>query len=295
MFGKSKNNLEDLQRELAQYREGLAQIASHVGLNLGDRSTVQASVTAICDAIDHLRGSDGSPAEPGSEVRPLSPDVRQIKLDGAANLIIVQGDTPSLTVRCKDKAYLPKVLTSVSGRVLTIDNEPTVISQVGGVTTIIKGAVQQRFHGSIIGGVAGRDIHIGGGNVCLSSSGDPLAEVTVVLPEVSGLRVKGAGKATYRGFRQEELVLEISGSADVELEGAVDRLEAEISGSGDVSAYGLSARVAKLRVSGSGDIRATATDSVRARVSGSGKIKIAGNPSEKDTDVSGSGKIKFVD
>ena len=53
--------------------------------------------------------------------------------------------------------------------------------------------------------------------------------------------------------------------------------------------------MAKLRVSGSGDIRATATDSVRARVSGSGKIKIAGNPSEKDTDVSGSGKIKFVD
>ena len=223
----------------------------------------------------------------------MSPDVRQIKLDGAVNLVIVQGATPSITVKCEDKSYLAKVLTTVSGRVLTIDNEPTVISQVGGITTIIKGAVQQ-FSGSI-GGVSGRNIRIGGGNVCVTNIGSPMAEVTVVLPEVTGLRVKGAGKVSYRGFRQEELGLEISGSGDVELEGAADRLEAEISGSGEVSAFGLSVKTAKLRVSGSGDIRATVTDSVRARVSGSGKIKIAGNPTEKDTDVSGSGKIKFVD
>jgi hypothetical protein len=32
-----------------------------------------------------------------------------------------------------------------------------------------------------------------------------------------------------------------------------------------------------------------------ARVSGVGKIKIGGNPPQRDTDVSGMGKIKFVD
>lgn len=294
MFGKPKTDIEALQREVTQYREGFAQIASHVGLHLGDRPDVQASASAICEAIDRLGGQDNRPPEPGSEVRPLSPDVRQIKLDGAVNLTIVQGPTPSLTIQCEDKSYLPKVLTTVSGRVLTIDTEPTFISQVGGVTTIIKGAVQQ-FHGSILGGVSGRNIRIGGGNVCVTNIGSPTAEVTVVLPEVTGLRVKGAGKITYRGFRQEELGLEISGSGDVELEGVADRLEAEISGSGEVSAFGLSVKTAKLRVSGSGDIRATVTNTVRARVSGSGKIKIAGNPTDKDTDVSGSGKIKFVD
>lgn len=294
MFGKPKTDIEALQREVTQYREGFAQIASHVGLHLGDRPDVQASASAICEAIDRLGGQDNRPLEPGSEVRPLSPDVRQIKLDGAVNLTIVQGPTPSLTIQCRDKSYLPKVLTTVSGRVLTIDTEPTFISQVGGVTTIIKGAVQQ-FHGSVLGGVSGRNIRIGGGNVCVTNIASPTAEVTVVLPEVTGLRVKGAGKITYRGFRQEELGLEISGSADVELEGVADRLEAEISGSGEVSAFGLSVKTAKLRVSGSGDIRATVTNTVRARVSGSGKIKIAGNPTDKDTDVSGSGKIKFVD
>lgn len=294
MFGKPKTDIEALQREVTQYREGFAQIASHVGLQLGDRPDVQASVSAICDAIDRFGGQDNSPPEPGSEVRPLSADVRQIKLDGAADLTIVQGPTPSLTIQCKDKSCLPKILTTISGRALTIDTEPTFISQVGGVTTIIKGAVQQ-FNGSILGGVSSRNFRIGGGNVCVTNIGSPTAEVTVVLPEVTGLRVKGAGKITYRGFRQEELGLEISGSGDVELEGVADRLEAEISGSGEVSAFGLSVKTAKLRVSGSGDIRATVTNTVRARVSGSGKIKIAGNPTDKDTDVSGSGKIKFVD
>ena len=294
MFGKPKTDTDALQRELAQHREGLTQIASRLGLRIDPRQTVPTSVLAICQAIDQFGGKAPQPPEPGTETRPLSGDVRQIKLDGAVNLIIVQGDAPSLTIRCEDKAFLPKVLTSVSGRVLTIDNEPTVISQLGGVTTIIKGAVQQ-FHGSIMGGVAGRDIRIGGGSVCVTNIGTPLAEVTVVLPEVTGLRVKGAGKVVYRGFRQQELGLEISGSGDVDLEGIADRLEAEISGSGEVSAFGLTTKVAKLRVSGSGDIRATVTDSVRARVSGSGKIKVAGNPAEKDTDVSGSGKIKFVD
>lgn len=293
MPGRPKNNTEDLHRELAQYREGLAKIASHVGLNLRDRPTVQASVSAICEAIDRLGGWDSRPSEPGSEVRPLSPDVRQIKLDGAANLVVVQGAAPSLTVQCEDKSYLDKVLTTVSGRILTIDTGPTVITQLDGITTAIKGSVQQ-FHGPIFGGVACRDIRIGGGNGCVTSIGSPVAEVTVVLPEVTGLRVKGAGNVTYRGFCQEEICLEISGSGGVELDGFADRLEAEISGSGDVSAYGLSVRTAKLKVSGSGDIRTTVTGSVRARVSGSGKIKIAGNPIEKDTDVSGSGRIRFV-
>lgn len=315
MFGASKKP-SDLQHrfdeqfeKLTQYRKSLHQIAVHADVDISGISDLEQCATTICDGIDQLSRKESRKVEPGSEDRPISASVCNIKLDGCADVVVVQGDTPNLTIRCGDKHFLPKVLTSVSGNTLTIDTEPTLVTQVGGVTSIFKGAIGMVVDGDIVnrgrttismgrnhGQVAQKIINGGIGNVQISSGfGGPLAEVTVVLPIVSGLRVKGAGKVTYHGFAQEELNLEISGSGDIDLEGTADRLEADISGSGEVSAYGLVVKAARLRVSGSGAIRATATESARARVSGSGKIKIAGNPAQKDTDVSGSGKIKFVD
>lgn len=242
-----------------------------------------------------LSGAAQSQAEPGSEERTITAAVRNIKLDGCASLVLVQGATPSMTVRCGDGEFLPKVLTAISGDMLTIDTEPTVVIQSGSVAQIFKGGSFsiQSNHGL----VANTIVNVGGnirGSVIAGNIGGPLAEVTVMLPHIAGLRIKGAGQVTYHGFTQDEINLDVSGSGNVSLEGAVDCLEAEISGSGEVSAEGLSARKARLRASGSGDIHATVTEAVLARVSGSGKIRIAGNPADRDTDVTGSGKIKFV-
>ena len=301
MFWKSTKTEELEQRiqdqfgKLTCYHKALQQIAQHVGVDIGGKQTPEQCAAEICAGIDRLAGQASAKVEAGTEERQIPASIRNIKLDGCVNVVIVQGDKPSLTIRCEDKNYLSKVLTNVSGNTLTIDNEPTMITQVGGITSIFKGAVAS---------VAGRDIinrgptqiAMGNGNIQISTNvfGGVLAEVTVVLPEVSGVRIKGAGKVTYHGFTQDELNIDITGSGDVDLEGKAERLEAEISGSGEVSAYKLTAKTARLRVSGSGDIRATVTQSVRARVSGSGKIKISGNPAERDTDVSGSGKIKFT-
>jgi len=229
------------------------------------------------------------PPETVSETRSLPASVRVVYLDGPLDVVIRQGVEPCLTVECADREFLPKVLTSVSGNRLTIDTEPVMIVQGNGSTITLKGSV-----GIVLNG----DVMIGINNGVVSqfntAAGRP-AKVTVVLPEVSDLRIQGSGNITYRDFDQEEIDVDISGSGEITLAGKVDLLEADISGSGDITAYGLVAKVAKLRVSGSGWIRATATESVRARISGSGKIKIAGNPLQRDMGVSGSGKIKFVD
>lgn len=242
---------------------------------------------------------DSSPPVPGSETRPLPASIRSIYLDGLVDVVIRQGNEPSLTVQCPDKEFLSKVLTSVSGNRLTINTEPMMIIQWNGHTQVFYGPV-----GCVSSGVSincGGQICIGNGNIqiginhgVVTKSCGPIAEVTVVLPNISDLRIQGSGNITYNDFDQEEIDVDISGSGEITLAGKVDRLEADISGSGDITAYDLVAKVAKLRVSGSGGIRATATDSVRARSSGSGKIRIAGNPLQRDTNVSGSGKIKFV-
>lgn len=301
MFGKSTKTAELEQRiqdqfeKLAGYHKAMQQIAQHVGVAITGKPNPEQWAVDICAGIDQLAGQVSTKIEAGTEERQIPGNVRNIKLDGCVNVVIVQGGKPGLTIHCEDKNYLSKVLTNVSGNTLTIDNEPTMITRLGGVTSIFKGAV---------GGISDRDsincgptqIAMGNGNIQISTNvfGGALAEVTVVLPEVSGVRIKGAGKVTYHGFTQEELSIDITGSGDVDLEGNAERLDAEISGSGEVAAYRLNVKTARLRVSGSGDIRATVTQSVKARVSGSGKIKISGNPADRDTDVSGSGKIRFT-
>lgn len=302
MFGKSTKTTELEQRiqdqfeKLAGYHNAMQKIAQHVGVAFRGKLNPDQLATDICAAIDRLAGQVSETVEAGTEERPLAAGIRNINLDGCVNVVIVQGDKPGLTIRCDDKNYLSKVLTSVSGNTLMIDNEPTLVTQVGNTTSYFKGAV---------GNVSGHDV-INRGSTLISKSngymqvstsffGGTIAEVTVVLPEVSGVRIMGAGKVTYHGFTQDEISVEITGSGDVDLEGRAKRLDAEISGSGEVAAYDLVVNEARLKVSGSGDIRATVSQSVRARVSGSGKIKISGNPPERDTDVSGSGKIKFVD
>lgn len=307
MFGKStkteelEQRIQDQFEKLTGYHKAMQQIAQHVGVDISGKSNPEQWATDICAGIDRLSGHVSAKAEAGTEERPLAAGIRNIKLDGCVNVVIVQGDNPSLTIHCEDKNYLSKVLTSISGNTITIDNEPTMITQVGGVTTFFKGAAQQ-FNGSVMGGIVRRDninqgpmqMVMGNGNIQTTIFGNAIAEVTVVLPEVSGVRIKGAGKVTYHGFTQGELNIDITGSGDVDLEGKAEHLDAEISGSGELSAYRLTVKAARLRVSGSGDIRTTVTQSVKARVSGSGKIKISGNPPDRDTDVSGSGKIRFI-
>lgn len=112
---------------------------------------------------------------------------------------------------------------------------------------------------------------------------------------MTNLRISGAGNVTYQDINQDELSLDVSGAGTIKVQGKVNRLEADVSGAGDIAAYQLSAIHGRFRVSGAGDIKALVTTSVVARVSGAGTIKIRGNPPQRDTDVSGVGKIKFVE
>ena len=118
--------------------------------------------------------------------------------------------------------------------------------------------------------------------------------VEVTLPNVSRLSLSGAGNVIYHDIEREELSVDVSGAGTINVAGTVTRLEADVSGAGDIEAYSLRAAHGRLSVSGAGNIKATSEQSVVARVSGVGNIKINGDPPERDADVSGLGKIKFV-
>lgn len=302
MFGQNRK-IEELERQLGNYRRAIQRIASHVGVPTSPSFDADRIATAICEQVDGFGGSTPKAApQPGSEIRSISASVRKIRLSGAVDIIVLQGAEPKMEVFANDAADLSKILTTVSGDCLTVDNEPMMIINNGrGVTQIISGngntqvAGRDFFEGGSIH--VGRNFGrvIGKGNVVEQRSGPLGFRVEITLPNVASLRISGAGNVIYHDIEREELSLDVSGAGTIDVAGTVNRLEADVSGAGDISAYSLTAAHSRLRVSGAGNIKATATQSVVARVSGVGKIKINGNPPERDTDVSGMGKIKFVD
>lgn len=298
MFGTNKKKAE-LEQCISDYHAALQRVAQHIGV-LGHQMPPDRLAKEICKNIDALVGKGSLKASaPGGESRPIAANIRKIKLSGAVDIIVSQGADPKMEVFANDATDLPKILTSVSGDCLTVDNEPMMIVTTGrGLTQLSTG------HGNIQ--IAGLDCFEGGANrnfataiakcdVLEQRSGPLGFRVEVTLPNVASLRISGAGKVTYRNIDQGELSLDVSGAGTIEVAGKVNRLEADVSGAGNIAAYLLSASHGRLRVSGAGNIDATATESVVARVSGVGKIKIGGNPPQRDTDVSGMGKIRFVD
>ncbi|WP_454982397.1 GIN domain-containing protein [Capnocytophaga granulosa] len=71
-------------------------------------------------------------------------------------------------------------------------------------------------------------------------------------------------------------------------------LEVVLKGNGNFKGKALSARKAILSIAGAGNIEISVTEEVQAKIMGYGHITIFGNPSKKDTDIKGSGKIQFL-
>lgn len=263
----------------------------------GQRQRVLNAIAELLTATDSLAPNEPNISQPPSEAREISGSVRRIDLRGAVNVTVRSGSAPGLTVFADHTNDLAKVLTTVSRGCLTIDSEPTM------VVTSNRSGSKQVFNGPI-GLVAGRDIIHGNTRIHIAGSvgeivGDIQAErgirVEITLPHVTELCVSGAGKLICQDLDQEAIHLDLAGAGSIAATGTVRLLHAVIAGAGSISAYELTSAHAHLDVSGAGSIKATVTESVHASVAGAGKIKIAGNPRVRDTDVTGVGKIKFID
>lgn len=271
------NESANLRHELQAYQAALREIGARVGVQVEDGKPA-AAAAAICAAISRQMGGVRiDPLEAGEEERPVHAGVTQLRVSGAAKVIVVPGAVPRLTIRCSDKGYLPRIVTDVSGDTLTISQEPTsIVVGTGGGKVRIGGAVGAAFYtGDVVVGAT--------------------VEASLVLPSLRDVCLSGAASVTYDGISQDGLSAEVAGSGELRLGGRVGSLEAEASGAGSINAFDLTAATATLRVSGAGKVRATVTNALKARVAGAGSIKVAGDPYPRDTKISGAGKVKFVD
>jgi Putative auto-transporter adhesin, head GIN domain len=117
----------------------------------------------------------------------------------------------------------------------------------------------------------------------------PAYKITV--SDLRELDVKGSGANDVTKLDGDALSISISGSASVNVAGRVNDLTVSISGSGSCNAAALTAKNAKVVVSGSGDMTVNASDELDAKIAGSGSIRYLGSPKISSA-VSGSGSIK---
>jgi hypothetical protein len=157
-------------------------------------------------------------------------------------------------------------------------------------------------------------------------------QVTLVLPSIEDINVRGSGDSTINGFSGERIDVQLNGSGNVkfngrfrqvkaaihgsgELEmngGASDKVEAavigsgkltvvgssqlfkaELTGSGDIDARHLGADSVNLQLMGSGDAVVTALNSLSVTLRGSGDVRVYGAPSERNVSRDGSGEVSF--
>jgi hypothetical protein len=173
-------------------------------------------------------------------------------------------------------------------------------------------------------------LHIGTSGMLLYHR-QPL-QVTLVLPSIEDISVRGSGDSTINGFSGERIDLTLNGSGNVkfngrfkevaaslrgsgELEmngGSSDKVEVEVlgsgkltvvgsakqfkaeqTGSGEINARHLNAEAVNLQLMGSGDAALTAHRMVAVTLRGSGDVVIYGAPSERNVSRNGSGEVTF--
>jgi len=121
---------------------------------------------------------------------------------------------------------------------------------------------------------------------------DDDCRLEIVVPSLKEMSISGAADVQIDDFEGDSFRFDLSGAADLKMNGEVDQLDIHISGAGDIDTRKLKARHAKIRISGAGNADIYASESLDARVSGVASIDCYGNPEEKRTNVSGLGKIR---
>ena len=136
--------------------------------------------------------------------------------------------------------------------------------------------------------VKGGTLEIGWDKSC-SPDGD--CTVEIVVRELKEVDIHGAAEVEITRFKGDSFEFNVSGAAELEMDGEVDRLEIQVSGAGDIDTRDLLAKSVEISVSGAGEAKVYASESFNGKVSGVGSISYWGDPEHEKTRVSGMGDI----
>jgi len=231
---------------------------------MGKFSLISCILTALSLAACSWDGAYGN-GERVEKTRHLD-GFTKVRSDCELSVQVAQGDEPSVVVGI-DSNLQHLVQTYVEDGILNVELSTDVEDVVSGphVRVTLPTLTAAKLDGS--GKLA----------VSLDAPEAPL-----------DLFLSGSGALRYRG-QSAALGAHLGGSGEMYLSGETGDVEISLSGSGDVDARDLEAESGTLELSGSGEISATVTESVRVSLSGSGEIDLYGGAEVDELRKSGSG------
>ena len=211
-----------------------------------------------------------APEEPvtepeGGESRDVR-DFQAVSLQGVGTLVMTQGETESLTIEAEPKV-LRRIETVVEDGTLSIRPERSFDTDEP-----ITYALTFRQLNAIELAGAGR------------------AEAQQLSADRLQLFVSGSGVVSIPALTANNLEVEASGTAQIELGGAVDTQTVTIDGTGRYNAADLSSRVASVSAGGTAQAIVQVTEQLEAQASGTARIEYIGDP-EVSESVSGVGRV----
>jgi autotransporter translocation and assembly factor TamB len=191
-------------------------------------------------------------------------------LKGSANVVLTQGGRQSLQIKTDDN-IMPLIETTVSSKKLTISHGKNYLRP----TTFEVFITVKNPEG-----------------VAISGSGD-ISGKSRFVTDTFYAEISGSGDMDLE-IETGKLASKISGSGSIHLSGKTQDFTVSISGSGEINAFDLDAENVAVKISGSGDCRVTASESLDAKISGSGDVYYKGRP-QINTKISGSGSLMSRD
>jgi len=218
-----------------------------------------------------------------STIEPHISNFDKLKIAGPVDIQIVQGTTESLKITAPTEV-IDRITVEVTGGVLKIHNKhdnwgKSELSWYG------EKSVWQKRHYRIKAYLTVNMLK----SISVSGSGTAKFADGIKADHMS-LRLRGSGSMEGK-IDTRSLVTTISGSGNIKLSGNASNSRLKVSGSGVFNAPELITSNSNVHVSGSGDAKINANDSITAGISGSGSVNYTGAVKNISTTKSGSGSI----
>ncbi len=226
------------------------------------------------------------------ENRSVDARVTKVKLDGIVDLVLRQGNTPSLVVS-GDRRFVQRITTAQRGDTLEIGTE-SFNTRRGEMSEKLRAELtvpslaeftSQGVGASTVTGFSGNAIQValdGAGSVTMNSNYRTI-----------DARLGGVGGLALNGVRAERVDLSLRGAGRISVNGESKLLRAKLAGVGSLEAQGLRAESVDLDMSGLGGATVHATRAAEIDLSGMGSATVYGNPATRNANTNGMGKVSW--
>lgn len=115
--------------------------------------------------------------------------------------------------------------------------------------------------------------------------------IRLTAPDVTRFELDGVGSLNIAGYKQDQLVLDASGLAEIHAEGETKAVKVRVSGAGEADLAQLKTAGADVDISGAGEATVGPTDWARVAISGAGEVELLTRPAQLETSVTGAGSV----